>query len=81
MDFKVGDTVQFKSGGSIMTIEKIDGETAVVDYGGIKKKANISFIDTKVGDYILVHVGFAIEVVDEKKAKGMYNLLYENEEK
>lgn len=60
-------------------IEKIDGENAVIDYGGIKKKANISFIKCNVGDYVLVHVGFAIEVVDTKKAKGMYSLLSEDE--
>jgi hydrogenase expression/formation protein HypC len=59
-------------------IESIENETATVDYGGIKKTANISFIDAKVGDYILVHVGFAIEVVDTNKAKAMYELLEEN---
>ena len=60
-------------------IVKIDEENATIDYGGIKKKANVSFIDCKIGDYVLVHVGFAIETVDEKKAKEMYNLLDENE--
>ena len=60
-------------------IEKIEGENAVINYGGIKKKANVSFIDCKVGDYVLVHVGFAIEKIDEVKAKGIYNLLDENE--
>ncbi|MCA9496260.1 MAG: HypC/HybG/HupF family hydrogenase formation chaperone [Nanoarchaeota archaeon] len=61
-------------------IEKIEGEEALIDYDGIKKKANISFIDAKVGDYVLVHVGFAIETIDEKKAKEMYSLLAEEEE-
>ena len=60
-------------------IEKIEGDNATVDYGGIKKKANITFIDAEIGEYILVHVGFAIEVIDKKKAEEMYNLLYENE--
>ena len=60
-------------------IEKIEKEIAIVDYGGIKKKANISFIEAKIGDYILVHVGFAIEIIDEVKAKEIYNLLYEYE--
>jgi len=59
-------------------IEKIDGETALIDYGGIKKEANISFLeDVHEGDFVLVHVGFAIEKVDEKQARGMYNLLAE----
>jgi len=58
-------------------IEKINGENAVINYGGIKKEANISFIDCKIGDYVLIHVGFAIEVINTKKAKAMYNLLKE----
>lgn len=61
-------------------IEKIEGEEALIDYGGIKKKANISFIDAKIGDYVLVHVGFAIETIDENKARKMYSLLSEEEE-
>ncbi|MDA3856039.1 MAG: HypC/HybG/HupF family hydrogenase formation chaperone [Candidatus Woesearchaeota archaeon] len=60
-------------------IEKINGENAIIDYGGIKKEANVSFIECKIGDYVLVHVGFAIEVVDKKQAEGMYNLLYDEE--
>ncbi len=56
-------------------IEYIHGETAIVDYGGIKKKANISFINGQVGDWVLVHVGFAIEKVNEERAREMYNLL------
>jgi len=56
-------------------IVKIEGDNAVIDYDGIKKKANISFIDCKLGDYVLVHVGFAIQTVDEKRAKENYKLL------
>jgi len=59
-------------------IEKIEDDIAVVDYGGVKKKANISFVDVRIGDYVFVHVGFVIEKVNEVKAKEMYNLLYEN---
>lgn len=60
-------------------IEKIEQETAIVDYGGIKKEANVSFVDCKIGDYILVHVGFAIETVDPSRAKAMYDLIEEHE--
>ena len=60
-------------------IEKIEGEMALIDYGGIKKEANVSFLaNVKKGDWVLVHVGFAIEKVDEAQAEGMYNLLDEN---
>ncbi len=45
-------------------------EYATVDYGdGTCRKANISLVDVGVGQYILVHAGFAIQVVDEKEAK------------
>ena len=58
-------------------ITAINGETAVVDYGGVKKSANISLIDCRVGDFVLVHVGFAIQKVDEAKARQAYGLLSE----
>ena len=57
-------------------IIKIEGEIATVDYGSLKREANITLVnDVKVGDYVLVHVGFAIEKVDEKRAKETYSLL------
>ena len=61
-------------------IIEINGENAVVDYGGIKKSANISLIECEVGDYILVHVGFAIQKVDKEKARETYSLLNALEE-
>ncbi len=51
-------------------ITDIAGETATLDYGGITKTANISLIDhAAVGDYVLVHAGFAIERLDKKSAE------------
>lgn len=51
---------------------------ALVDFGGIKKSANISLVpNLKVGDYVLVHVGFAIQKVDEALAKKEFGLLHE----
>lgn len=47
----------------------INGEEAVLDYGGVKRTANISMLsDVKVGDYVLVHVGYAISKLDEEEA-------------
>ena len=47
-----------------------DKEHAIVDYGdGTKRKANTSLVEVKLGDYVLVHAGFAIEVLDEKEAQ------------
>ena len=63
--------------GKIIEIEK-DSEHAIVDYGdGTKRKANISLVEVKIGDYVLVHAGFAIEVLDEKEAQKTLDLFRE----
>ncbi len=50
-------------------VTTINGDEAVLDYGGVKRKANISMLsDVKVGDYVLVHVGYAISKMDEEEA-------------
>ena len=49
---------------------EIDGSIATLDYGGVKRTANIDFIENvKVGDYVLVHVGFAIQKLDRVEAE------------
>jgi hydrogenase expression/formation protein HypC len=56
-------------------ITEINGEEAVLDYGGVKRKANISMLsDVIVGDYVLVHVGYAISKLDEDAAKEILKL-------
>ncbi len=48
----------------------IDGNTAMVDYGGVRKKASLLVLpDVKVGDMIMVHAGFAIAKVSEQEAR------------
>ena len=42
-------------------IIKIKNQLAIVDFQGVKKEINISIVDIKVGDYVMVHAGFAIE--------------------
>jgi hydrogenase expression/formation protein HypC len=50
-------------------ISDVDGEYATVDYGGVTKRVNISFLeDVKPGEYVLVHVGYAIQKMDEEEA-------------
>ncbi len=56
----------------ILKIDKnsVDGATATLDYGGITKTANISLIDNpQIGDYVLIHAGFAIEKLNKKSAE------------
>jgi hydrogenase expression/formation protein HypC len=63
--------------GKIIEIDK-NKEHATVDYGdGTKRKANISLVDVKEGDYILVHAGFAIQIVDESEAEETLKLFRE----
>jgi hydrogenase expression/formation protein HypC len=51
-------------------ITRIEGDLAEVDFGdGTRRQVNISIIDAKVGQYIIVHAGFAIEILDEEAAK------------
>ena len=55
--------------GKVIQIDA-SSQSAVVDYGsGTKRSANISLVDVNVGQYVLVHAGFAIQVLDEKEAK------------
>ena len=50
-------------------ILKIDGDNALVDFGGVRRKANVSLVDAKPGAYVIVHAGFAIQLLDEREAK------------
>ena len=63
--------------GKIIEIEE-NNEHAIVDYGdGTKRKANITLVEVKKGDYVLVHAGFAIEVLNEKEANETLSLFRE----
>jgi hydrogenase expression/formation protein HypC len=47
-----------------------------VDFGGITKEVNLAYVpEARVGDYVLVHVGFAISVLDEAAAERVFEEL------
>lgn len=49
---------------------EIGGENAKVDFGdGVTREVNVALVEARVGDYVIVHAGFAIEVLDEEEAK------------
>jgi len=50
-------------------IVSIDGDTASIDFGGVVKQANITMIEPNIGDWVVVHAGFAIETMDEEEAR------------
>jgi hydrogenase expression/formation protein HypC len=54
-------------------IIKIDGNIAEVDIGGNIKEINILLTpEAKVGDYVLLHAGYAIQVIDEDEANEIF---------
>jgi len=61
-------------------IEVLEGELATVDVGGARTKISLSLVEgVEVGDYVLVHAGFAIETIDEEEARKTIELLEELE--
>jgi len=47
-----------------------------VDFGGIRKDVNLAYTpEAEVGKYVLVHVGFAISVIDEEEAQRVFDYL------
>jgi hydrogenase expression/formation protein HypC len=55
---------------------KINKNLAEVDMAGVKRQVDVRFLeDVRVGDYILVHAGFAIEKIDEQEAAETLKLL------
>ena len=51
----------------------------VVDFGGVRREVCLSYVqaDAGVGDYVIVHVGFAISKVDESEARRTFEVLRE----
>jgi hydrogenase expression/formation protein HypC len=54
-----------------MEVLKIDGNSALVSAGGAKREVSLATVDEmpEVGDYVIVHAGFAFHRIDEETAK------------
>ena len=62
-------------------IESIDGEMAQVSVGGVTYKASLQLLDeANVGDYILLHTGFAIQKISEEEAAETMRIFKEFED-
>ena len=59
-----------------MKIINKDGHSATVEAGGVSREISLRLIeDAGVGDYVLVHAGFAIETIDEHEAQETLKLM------
>jgi len=66
--------------GRILQIDTESSEmtTGLVSFGGIKKETCLAYVpEARVGDYVLVHVGFAIQTIDEEAARDVFRTLKE----
>ncbi|RLG00078.1 MAG: HypC/HybG/HupF family hydrogenase formation chaperone [Thaumarchaeota archaeon] len=51
-------------------VVEINGELGIVDFGnGVKREVVLAMVNAKLGDYVLVHAGYAIKILDEEEAK------------
>ncbi len=50
-------------------IVSIKGDLAEIDFGGVIKKANIAMVEAQIGQWAVIHAGFAIEIMDEEEAQ------------
>ena len=60
-------------------VESIDGNMAKVDFNGNLVNVNTGIIEPEVGQYVLVHAGCAIEVMEKDKAQEIIDLFAELE--
>lgn len=59
-------------------IETIDDNRARVDIRGLKRTIGLALLpDARIGEYVLIHAGFAIQRIDEHEAEETYRLLEE----
>lgn len=67
-------------------IESIHGDDPItrcgqVNFGGVRREVNLAYVpEARMGDYVLVHVGFALSVVDPDEAARVFAYLKEMDE-
>ncbi len=63
-------------------VEIVDNETAVGEVGGVRREISLLLTpDAKVGDYVIVHAGFAIQILDRTEAEDTLAIFAEMAEK
>lgn len=69
--------------GELISIDGFDPtfRTGRVNFGGIVKEVNLAYLpEAGIGDFVLVHVGFALSIVDEEEATKIFSYLREMDE-
>jgi hydrogenase expression/formation protein HypC len=69
--------------GRVMSVEGADEltRTGKVSFGGVVKEVNLAYVpEAGVGDYVVVHVGFALSKVDEAEARQVFEYLRQMDE-
>ena len=61
-------------------VTEVSGDTANVDFNGNMVKVNVGLVEPRVGQYVLVHAGCAIEVMEKDKAQEIIDLFADIEE-
>ncbi|GED82920.1 HypC/HybG/HupF family hydrogenase formation chaperone [Streptomyces sp. 6-11-2] len=62
--------------GKVVAIDhRADPLTGLIDFGGVQKQACLEYLpDVRVGEYVIVHVGFALQRLDEESARASLEL-------
>lgn len=66
--------------GKIVEIVDAENRIAKVDVGGVRRSVNVGMLDedeARIGDYVLIHVGFAMSRIDEREAEETLRVLKE----
>ncbi len=66
--------------GKIVEFVDMENHIAKVDVGGVRRNVNVGMLDAddmKLGDYVLIHVGFAMSKIDEAEAEETLRVLKE----
>lgn len=66
--------------GKVVEIEEspVGMTMGTVSFGGVRKKVCLAYVpEAEIGNYVIVHVGFAISIVDEKEAQEVFRALEE----
>ncbi len=64
--------------GQIVEVEDAENHLAMVEVAGVRRRINVGLIDAiEPGDWVLIHVGFAMSRIDEAEAMATHRLLQE----